>query len=109
MAARLISRVKPPLTPGVAPFSLDDVKRQLRVIVTETDEDDTLTLYSLAATGAMEDFTGQALQRYTVTDHFEALGELELWRGPFVSAPTVTYADASGDERTLAFGVDYYV
>jgi len=109
MAARLISRVTTPVVANTAPFTLDEIKAQLRVVATETDEDDALTLYALSATDAMEQYTGQALRQYTVTDHFETLDELLLWRGPFISAPTVTYADTNGDTKTLAFGVGYYV
>lgn len=80
------------------PISLEDAKRQLRVL--STDEDAFITSAIVEARGWIENYTGLVLTRREVVDVLPCFGaELSTW--PIASIEAVTYLDTDGQEVVL--------
>lgn len=90
--------------PSIEPVSLDEVKEQLRLESTFTDNDTMLSTYISAARQYVEDRTGrtiyQATYEFVMDDWPES--EVVLPRAtPLISIDSVKYKDSDGTETTL--------
>lgn len=80
------------------PISLEDAKRQLRVL--STDEDAFITSAIVDARGWIENYTGLVLTRREVVEVLPCFGaQLSTW--PIASIDAVTYFDTDGQEVIL--------
>jgi uncharacterized phiE125 gp8 family phage protein len=80
------------------PISLEDAKRQLRVL--STDEDAFITSAIVDARGWIENYTGLVLTRREVVEVLPSFSaQLSTW--PIASIDAVTYFDTDGQEVIL--------
>lgn len=80
------------------PISLEDAKRQLRVL--STDEDAFIESAIVDARGWIENYTGLVLTRREVVEVLPCFGaQLSTW--PIASIDAVTYSDTDGQEVVL--------
>jgi uncharacterized phiE125 gp8 family phage protein len=87
--------------PSVEPLTLTQAKLFLRV--DNSDEDDLITAFIVAARQAAEEYLNQKLITHSMEcylDSFSPIMELDL--GPVQSITTVKYYDADGDLQTLS-------
>jgi uncharacterized phiE125 gp8 family phage protein len=91
--------------PTVEPLSLADLKIQLRVESTVTDEDFLISALIESARGWAETQQHRALitQTWDMTlDGFPSCRELEIPKPPLQSITSITYTDTDGDSQTWA-------
>lgn len=101
--ARTFSRLD--VIPFMEPVSIEMAKRQCRLEVDETDEDEFLGGCIIAAREAVEDITGLVLIRREVVEHHDALAKplwLDAW--PIASVDAVDATDSEG----AALAIDDY-
>lgn len=80
------------------PVTLDEAKRQVRM-VEDDSQDDFLCDLIAPARAFCERYTGQIFQRRLFTDTFSRWGDfLELSRRPIISVDSVDYVDEAGDD-----------
>ena len=85
------------------PVSLDEAKRQLRII-DNNDQDDEIAGFIVDAAGWVQDYTGHILEARDVTEVFRGYGPVALRAWPISAGavPAGSYADASGAAIPIA-------
>lgn len=114
LAGRTLQRLL--VVPYAEPISLDQAKAHLRVELDDTDEDELIAGYIVAAREYVEEETGLVLVRRTIVEHHKQFWDcrsratdpraaqralcLRAW--PVNAVSEVAYTDCNGDAQTLA-------
>lgn len=92
--------------PALEPLFIDDVKKQLRIDVSQNEEDDYLQQLIYAARHYAERRTGRALITQSWTLKLPKFcEEIELPKPPLRSVTSITYKDSDGASQTLSSSV----
>jgi uncharacterized phiE125 gp8 family phage protein len=88
--------------PEFKPVTLDQLKNQLEIELSDTSQDDQLTLYIEAATDYAEAYIKGKIMKQTATVYFSGWqGSFKLWGAVPLLSVVVKYTDENGDTQTL--------
>lgn len=90
------------------PITLEEAKRQLKVELDETDQDNEIEGFIRDAAAWVEDYTGLILEARQVVEHFSGFRAVALRAWPIdpTAVVSVTYADGNGSPVPVSAVID---